>query len=126
MTKEKALTTYKRKPLTVGRIMPHVIERRGNISAVARALGVSRQTIYRHIEKSAKLQKAVASAREERIDLAESQLDAAVERGEPWAITLMLRGIGRERGYGAEADVNLRTDGEVKIVFGFAAEESDE
>lgn len=105
-------------------ILPIVEPCRGNISAIARALGASRQTVYRRIAQSPQLQAAIESAREARIDDAESQLDAAVDRGEPWAVSLLLRTLGRDRGYGDRAEVDLNT--QVEVVIGFAAEEGDQ
>ncbi len=80
-------------------IMDALKKYKGNISWAARALGCDRSTIYRRIEKSPTLQKAVEDERESMIDLAESSLLRAVNDGEAWAVSLTLKTIGKNRGY---------------------------
>jgi hypothetical protein len=51
-----------------------------------------------------------ATLQEERgkfLDLAEQRLFEAVDRGAPWAIALVLKTLGRGRGYGDAVDVHL-------------------
>lgn len=83
----------------VDQIAPLIISKRGNISAVARALKLPRNNIYRQIEKSEDLQTALQDAREETLDTAEDQLGNAVRKGEPWAVCFTLKTQGQKRGY---------------------------
>lgn len=76
-----------------------LIEKGGNITAVAKSYGCSRWNIYLHLKKSEFLRFVFEDERGRRVDRAEAQLDLAVERGEPWAIALVLRTLGKERGY---------------------------
>ena len=72
---------------------------KGNVTAVATAYGCTRWNVYKHIDRSPYLQYIFEDARERRLDTAEAKLDEAIERGEPWAIALILRTLGRKRGY---------------------------
>ncbi len=71
----------------------------GNMSAVGRALGVTRQAIFHFCLKRPKLQQVMLDCRETRVDTAESALDRAVLNGEGWSISLTLKTIGKNRGY---------------------------
>ena len=71
----------------------------GNMAAVARTFGVTRQAVFRHVQKRPQLLAAVNDCREARVDVAESALDRAVDNGEGWAIALVLKTIGKGRGY---------------------------
>jgi hypothetical protein len=74
-------------------------ESRGYITEIAERLGCSRQTIYNIAEKSARVKEALEDQREKRLDRAERKLDEAIEQGEAWAICLLLKTMGRHRGY---------------------------
>lgn len=71
----------------------------GLIAAAARRLGCSRQALYSRIQRNRRLQEFVEQLREEILDEAEAQLRRAVKRGETWAVTFLLRTLGRSRGY---------------------------
>jgi len=70
----------------------------GNITLAARLLGVSRFALYKFIEKH-ELGQLLEDSRAAIVDHAESGLRRAVLNGEPWAVSLTLRTIGRARGY---------------------------
>ena len=80
-------------------IIHAIMKTRGNISLAADAIGVTRWAIYKRMKDSEAIKTAVKQAREEIIDLAESKLRIAVMNGEPWAISLTLKTIGKDRGY---------------------------
>ena len=71
----------------------------GNISAVARAFGVTRSTIYSHIEKRPELKDLIQDERESMLDDAESELYKQAKRGNTTALIFMLKTRGKERGY---------------------------
>lgn len=81
-------------------------ETRGMVSVAARRLGVTRQTIYNWISKSAAVKEAMTDAREAMTDTAELKLYEAIAAGESWAINLYLRTQGRHRGYVETTNVN--------------------
>jgi len=69
------------------------------VSVAARRLGCNPRTIYRRAEKSPRIREAIDQAREELIDQAEAKLREAVQRGEVWAVSLVLKTLGKKRGY---------------------------
>lgn len=85
--------------LTVHEIQKALEASRGLVAAAAKKLGCTRQALYRRIQNSVKLQELIEQAREEVLDEAEDQLQRAVRRGEHWAVTFLLKTLGRSRGY---------------------------
>lgn len=71
----------------------------GNVSLAARTLNLTRNALYARIRKSRKLQEVLEDARESLVDIAETSLRSAVLAGQPWAVTLALKTLGRPRGY---------------------------
>lgn len=76
-----------------------LIKNYGNVSAAARALGVSHASLFYNIKKKKRLQKARVEARETTLDLAEHGLLKAVRDEKPWAICFMLKCQGKHRGW---------------------------
>lgn len=71
----------------------------GLVSVAARSLGCSPSTIRRRMEAEPEIQQAVDEARESLVDLAEKKLRTAINKGQPWAVSLTLRTLGKNRGY---------------------------
>lgn len=88
-----------RKGLSIPTIAAALWEAYGIVSAAAEILGIARVSLHRRIAKSAKLQDALADARERLVDRAETGLVDGIHRGEQWAITLALKTLGKSRGY---------------------------
>lgn len=88
-----------RKGLTVDMLERAIWDAYGVVTAAAEAAGIDRRSLTRRISKSVRLQAAVSAARDRLIDKAESKLATAIERGDPWAITLALKTLGKSRGY---------------------------
>ena len=88
------------------------------IYLASKELGCSRMTIYRRAEKDHKVREAIDSFRGQIIDKAELKLETAVMNGEPWAITLALKTIGKNRGYVEKQEV--ANEGEVKVLIEYA------
>lgn len=85
--------------LTQQGIKKTLVKMHGNISAAARALGVSRYAIQKRINEDEELKKVVTDARESMVDDAESALAKAILDGEAWAVCFTLKTQGRGRGY---------------------------
>lgn len=85
--------------LTAEAVTAAIRDMNGNISAVARRLGVCRQTVYSYIERHPSVKDVLAEARETMIDNAESALYRAVLNGEAWAVCFFLKTQGKSRGY---------------------------
>jgi hypothetical protein len=72
---------------------------RGNAAAIARSVGVKRQSVVGFIKRRPPLAEALKDARETLVDEAESALALAVDKGEAWAVCFTLKCLGKNRGY---------------------------
>lgn len=77
----------------------------GNLSAVARSLGVARNTVYAHVEKYATAKAALDNARESMLDNAESVLYRKVLEGSTPELIFFLKTQGKRRGYTERQEV---------------------
>jgi hypothetical protein len=77
-------------------------------------------TLQRYIARDPEAEEIVQHWRKRRVDRAEYKLDEAIERGEAWAIALILKDskYGKERGYGSSVD--LTADGKIELVVKYA------
>lgn len=88
-------------------IDPHLIEElideyRGNLTAVAKKIGVARNTIFRRVAANPHLQEVLSDARESMIDHAESVLHKNVMNGMETSLIFFLKTQGYKRGYGRQ------------------------
>src|SRR4051812_3455054 len=79
----------------------------GNLAAVGRSFGVTRQAVHDFIKKRPALIAAVADCRESMKDDAEGSLQKAVRSGEGWAVCFYLKTQAKERGYIERSDVRV-------------------
>jgi hypothetical protein len=75
-------------------------QHRGLIVPAADALGCDQMTIRRRVKDVPAVAEAMHEARAALVDLAEARLYEAVDAGESWAVALVVRTLGRDRGYG--------------------------
>jgi hypothetical protein len=104
----------------VQRIIDALRQHHGLISLAADELHCDRHTIYNYVERYPAVAQVLSEERERLIDLAEHSLYLQVQEGAPWAVSLVLRTIGRHRGYGerlapAEAPPDARPDDIITI-----------
>ena len=94
-----------------------IAEHRGNITRVAQAVKLSRQTVYRRIEVSPALQEAMAEARETLIDLVEAGLYELALAGDRTAQIAVLNNhpVSRQRGWGQRLELTGANGGPVVI-----------
>lgn len=71
----------------------------GMVYLAAKRLGCGPSSIYRRMDKSAKVKSVVDDSRGELLDTAETALKSAVIAKEGWAVCFTLKTIGKERGY---------------------------
>lgn len=76
---------------TAGEIADALREAGGIITEAARKLDCSRTTIYKAIDEYKTVEEAREDARDELVDRAEKKLVEKVDRGEDWAIRMVLR-----------------------------------
>ena len=84
---------------TTAQIIEALREKHGNLSASARFLGCSRETISRYIRQYPTVKTVADEERETLIDFAENQLFQQVKDGNITAIIFTLKTIGKSRGY---------------------------
>lgn len=82
-------------------------KRRGLIYLAAKTLGCNPDTIHDRAKISPEVAACIKAARGELIDEAENRLWIALKKGEPWATALVLKTIGKSRGYVEKSDLDL-------------------
>jgi hypothetical protein len=80
----------------------------GNLSAIARKFGMTRQAISKRVASSEVLKAALIESTDELLDCAEEGLRLAVAQQDPWAIKFILSTRGANRGY--SKTVKVETD----------------
>lgn len=83
----------------------------GNMAAVGRKFGVTREAVRQFVEKHPSLKAVCLECRESMKDTAESSLYKAVKKGASWAVQFYLRTQGRDRGYSEKQDGDKPPDG---------------
>ena len=92
------------------------VKKNGNaVYLAARELGCAPNTIYNRMKKSPNIRQAVEDARGEVVDYAEQKLRLAILNGEPWAIAMALKTIGKHRGYVERQEVTGADGGAVLV-----------
>jgi hypothetical protein len=71
----------------------------GLISLTADALGCTRATVYNYVTAYPEVAAVVTEERERLVDMAEDALYFHLEQKAPWAIALVLKTLGKSRGY---------------------------
>jgi alanine-alpha-ketoisovalerate/valine-pyruvate aminotransferase len=87
----------------------------GMIYLAARKLGCTPQAIYKRMAKSSIIREAVDDSRGELVDISEQKLRAAVINGEPWAIAMVLKTLGKSRGYVERQEVTGADGGAIIV-----------
>jgi len=77
----------------------------GLVSFAAKRLRTSRPTIERYVREYPICAQAKIDARENLGDLAESKLEQAIKKGQPWALNMYLKTIHKGRGYVERSEV---------------------
>ena len=111
-----------RQRYTVEQIIAALKDSKGLIYLAARRLGCHHSTVVRYADKYPKIRETINACRETRIDVAESKLDEAVERGEAWAVCFTLKTIGKPRGYVERQELTGKDGGPVECDFEGARE----
>ena len=102
---------------TANQMIEALREKHGNLSAAARFLNCSRNTISRYIEKYPTVKAVADEERETLIDFAENQLFKQVQEGNITAIIFTLKTIGKHRGYVERQEVTGANGGKVQIEY---------
>lgn len=102
--------------ITVSAIETAIKEKRGNISAVARSFGVSRNAIDNRINKSPVLKEALKQARDTMLDNAETALYDDALNGNTTALIFFLKTQGKARGYVERQELQHTVTWQDKVV----------
>jgi len=97
-------------------LIPKLRECEGNLAAVARAFGVTRQAVYHYGRRHPALQEVVTECRETMKDEGESALYKAVKAGEAWAVCFYLKCQAKDRGYVERLETKDVSSVEMEIV----------
>jgi transposase-like protein len=106
--------------ITPEALIEKIEQARGNISAVARAFGVTRRTIYKRIMRNATAQKALEDARETMLDEAESVLYTKALEGSTPELIFFLKTQGRRRGYVERQEITGAEGGPLEVEFDYS------
>lgn len=90
---------------TIKEIEDAIKERRGNLAAVGRKLGVSRQAISKRVKENKRLQEVWEETRETMLDDAETSLYDEALSGNTTALIFFLKTQGKSRGYTEKTEV---------------------
>ena len=101
--------------VTNKRMLDAIKKNGGAVYLAARELGCAPNTIYNRMKKTPALKQAVEDARGEVVDYAEQKLRLAILNGEPWAIAMALKTIGKSRGYVERQEVTGADGGAVLV-----------
>lgn len=101
----------RKKSVSVAQVRPLIQTHMGNVSAIARALGVRRSTVYARIAESPDLRGLIEDEREKLLDIAESVLANKVMAGDNDMLKFFLRTQGKKRGYSERSEVHAEVVG---------------
>jgi hypothetical protein len=93
------------KRLKKANVLAAIKTAQGNLAAVARAYGVSRQAVQKFVANDPELTEATNEARETMLDNAESKLYTEAMNGNTAALIFLLKTQGKKRGYIERAEV---------------------
>lgn len=92
----------------------------GMVYLAARKIGCNPQTIYNRMKKNTAIREACDNARGELIDISEQKLRAAVMNGEPWAVAMVLKTLGKHRGYVERQEVTGADSSPIELIVKYA------
>jgi len=87
----------------------------GIMLSIAKNLGVTRQTVYKFIEKYPDMQELRLQEEEKILDIAENSLFTEAKNREQWATKYLLATKGKKRGYVEKQEIDHGGQGIVNI-----------
>lgn len=89
-----------------------LLKTKGNISAAARLLGLTRAAFdHEYVRKVPEIMAAKDQARQIILDETEDILEKQIRKAEPWAVCFTLKTIGKDRGYIEKMEIGGRLEG---------------
>lgn len=99
------------------RIIECLRETNGLIAPAAKRVPCSQTTIYERARRVQSVQRVIDECRAELVDYAELALRKAILAGEPWAVGLVLKTLGKDRGYVERQEITGGEGGPVVIEY---------
>lgn len=81
--------------------------KRGLVTRMADALGCDPSTVDRYAKQYSTVALAIQEQRRRLVDTSEDKLSDAVDAGEQWAVQMVLRTLGKDRGYGESTALDI-------------------
>ena len=100
---------------TAEAVINKIKEMHGNVSSVARAFKMSRQTLYKYINDHPTVQAALDESRETMIDNVESKLYSKALAGDTTSMIFFLKTQGKARGYVERQEVTGKDGNDMTI-----------
>src|SRR5262245_35645962 len=94
-------------------ILTALAETKGAVYLAAARLGCNVKVLYRRARSTAAVADLIQSERGKAVDTAELKLYGAVLNGEPWAIQMCLKTLGKDRGYVERTEHRAVSDAEL-------------
>ncbi|HET7100694.1 MAG TPA: hypothetical protein VFJ52_06055 [Terriglobia bacterium] len=82
----------------------------GLVSFAARILKCTPQTVRRYLTRWPDLLEIREEGKSELVDIAEATLKTHLVAGKPYAVSLVLKTLGRDRGYGDDKDASSNSE----------------
>ena len=84
---------------------------KGMVYLAAKRIGCCHHTILKRVRASPDLRAILEGERGQMVDIAEVKMMTAIQAGQPWAVAMALRTLGRDRGYVERQEVTGKDGG---------------
>jgi hypothetical protein len=84
---------------TAEQVIAALEQTKGMLFLASRVLGCSHDTVVNYIKRYPSVRQVSEQLRGELVDTAELKLWQSVQKGEQWGVTLVLKTLGKDRGY---------------------------
>lgn len=103
------------KKTSIDEVKTALYEANGLIRVAAAMLAISPQALRARIKRNAELQNVLSEAREQIVDKAEESLWDCIKNRDPWAVALVLKTLGKSRGYVERQEVAGKDGGAIVV-----------
>lgn len=100
---------------TADQMRDALLKSRGLVTVAAKMLGCEPHTVHRYIRDFPTVAAALKEAREGILDMTEARLFQAANEGEQWAVTFLLKNIGKDRGYMEKQQIEQSGDVTIRV-----------
>jgi hypothetical protein len=97
----------RKRQFTDAQIIAALKKTKGLVYLAARLVGCSTETIYERRRTNEDVGRTIKEERGTIVDKAEQKLARAIDKGESWAIAMVLRTLGKDRGYVERSEVKV-------------------